>query len=1169
MSILAALYALAKTKIVLLDDSQSVRVLHNGRRWWYRPQSVLAEKSGLIEAPSIWLIRKMLRAHGLNSETLRPLWGEPVTATSWLVGDTVIPKGLVEKWGDGDDCKRRYAKVKFECFGKVVSPATATSDVAGERSPNVVYVEAVDPLFWEYVGEKQDDDSPVGSSLVRKVECDKLLHAGIVCLDSSAGQTDSQHSPSMEAPLPSLSLSTADIAAVAQLDLSAIERMTKECRGNNASLARAFSSGLAPAIIAGIDKAEQESRRQTDHNKLVPAIAALGSLCVVIARTLFPSQLPVDSMPSPSAEAGGENTQSDDQSPGRIPIDAFSHMERAPRESLLSSLMSGARLNEPSRANIGGAGNPHMDMLRPHFRNPSGLLRPFDFAEQGDISALLQDPRDDISPGGAWNRLARIVAVQGRQLSAIDRSTEGLTASETQSEQSRQEGMQRSAEPDPLAHTIRRGGLQKSYAQGDKPSVVVNGVTRSAICNGILSQNATWFNKMFEPTRRRRSYSGQHSSQSALRNAKDEDGMPILEVAIHLGCSTDIVGSIIRGGAEIEATDIAKAAYSDQADVLKLLLQLCNCVDGIVDMSKCSSRVSAVIEEARLRQLDQEKNLQKDGEAFFKTVLTRLLDLALHCLRQSRARGVCHRAIVQTLIGRVLLKAMDRNRMEALKLSKPSLSSSPESFADETDSGRVPLFNDAEMSGREVMCPSEIAADEGLLFLLPEALLLDSLGLGDLHVGNESKIVHILEPLLWSREVEDVALGLSLTTVMLKILKPESRAVLAERYGLHQIVSLHSKYAESFNIEKARLQAHNEHSRNILARSGVVMCPKMHAAVLHITRHSSFRCDLCGKGVERGFPMHGCRVCDWDACECCINKKEGGIVKWRHVKCLAQECFRVLDSPTVQLASSSRLPLVTDADAGMDTLGQKLRRCESEAVSELRSYLQTPGKLSMYEFINFILPPLHEVFVGPSRDLPEVSSSQSDSISSNEDRVDLTKRRKKKPRFSHDESHVSISTRQRKGFQQLVVRSLVVEPTKEMSAQASHLEMKEGKSDVERKDDPSDGRSRTADTASEGRNVAVLSSELIRRIHEAIALFVAPSASYSEPHGYPTQSLQSLTKPIQLELVPSKFPGREGNAAVDSFRVYVEPLMPVSDLCLHIIRGTRVNAPRYRSFCER
>ena len=53
-----------------------------------------------------------------------------------------------------------------------------------------------------------------------------------------------------------------------------------------------------------------------------------------------------------------------------------------------------------------------------------------------------------------------------------------------------------------------------------------------------------------------------------------------------------------------------------------------------------------------------------------------------------------------------------------------------------------------------------------------------------------------------------------------------------------------------------------------------------HAASLHLTRHASFRCDVCGKGVQIGKVMFGCRRCDWDICEQCVDKREGGKWKW-------------------------------------------------------------------------------------------------------------------------------------------------------------------------------------------------------------------------------------------------------------------------------------------------
>ncbi|CAB9519785.1 polymerase 1 [Seminavis robusta] len=55
----------------------------------------------------------------------------------------------------------------------------------------------------------------------------------------------------------------------------------------------------------------------------------------------------------------------------------------------------------------------------------------------------------------------------------------------------------------------------------------------------------------------------------------------------------------------------------------------------------------------------------------------------------------------------------------------------------------------------------------------------------------------------------------------------------------------------------------------------LVRCPKQHPASRHLTRHANFNCDLCGKKLEKGRPMYGCRRCDWDAClECAAEGSE-------------------------------------------------------------------------------------------------------------------------------------------------------------------------------------------------------------------------------------------------------------------------------------------------------
>ena len=68
---------------------QSVRVLFNGRRWWYQPQALASERSGLVESPAVRFLVDLLRSHGYDS-SLIPLWGKPVTVDSWRVGDLVV-----------------------------------------------------------------------------------------------------------------------------------------------------------------------------------------------------------------------------------------------------------------------------------------------------------------------------------------------------------------------------------------------------------------------------------------------------------------------------------------------------------------------------------------------------------------------------------------------------------------------------------------------------------------------------------------------------------------------------------------------------------------------------------------------------------------------------------------------------------------------------------------------------------------------------------------------------------------------------------------------------------------------------------------------------------------------------------------------------------------------
>ena len=88
-----------------------------------------------------------------------------------------------------------------------------------------------------------------------------------------------------------------------------------------------------------------------------------------------------------------------------------------------------------------------------------------------------------------------------------------------------------------------------------------------------------------------------------------------------------------------------------------------------------------------------------------------------------------------------------------------------------------------------------------------------------------------------------------------------------DRFDFSELISFHEVFAtnrlsqiSAHIVSPGIAQNDNQRHTNVEAdctpsgKTGTVLCPRRHPAALHITRHSSFRCDLCGKAVERGRP---------------------------------------------------------------------------------------------------------------------------------------------------------------------------------------------------------------------------------------------------------------------------------------------------------------------------
>ena len=57
-----------------------------------------------------------------------------------------------------------------------------------------------------------------------------------------------------------------------------------------------------------------------------------------------------------------------------------------------------------------------------------------------------------------------------------------------------------------------------------------------------------------------------------------------------------------------------------------------------------------------------------------------------------------------------------------------------------------------------------------------------------------------------------------------------------------------------------------------------LQCPGKHdglydEANMHSAPHDGVQCGVCKERVLEGARLHGCRICDWDACAKCASRK--------------------------------------------------------------------------------------------------------------------------------------------------------------------------------------------------------------------------------------------------------------------------------------------------------
>jgi len=1144
---------------------RSIRVLYNGRRWWYQPQAIISEGSGLIDSSGVWFVAALLRYHGYDSSSLESLDGIPVASFNIQVGDVVVPT---------DVAVAEHSTKYGTCMGRIAPDSSSSSQSSSGESSSVM-VEYVNPSFGPATGASRCVTSGSAYLEKRRVRPSKLLHSSFV-IEKSPEKKERDASTTIDDDMSDDSLNhdgltekkRTDLSSISRLDGPALENMVKECKKSPDSLATMFSAGLPEALLAATDVAERQMNSLELREDLPERISALGALTLFTSDQLF-SVSPKKYDESDHADTAFEDelhqqSSSSDQG-DNVPArsnqdDNRDHNRRSrrtagnvrglvqniqQRRSLLLSLMSRGSIRQAQGlAAMEGSGLSSRELAL-------GALAPAGFARGVEGRGAFGDGMAENN--GPWED------PEGEN----GESNEPAEASNDETTADRAPNRDDAPTLDQITFldSIRRKRGYLSTKNRSKTAGMSQLVFQQRLFEqGLLPNSLPWTKGIIEDYAAK----GSNRLSSVLRHVSDEEGRSALFLAISFGCSKSIVKYLLGAGAQVRPEEIRKCIVTDQPTILALLLRHSSLPDDF-DGGQCSDEVAAVISGAKKRQNALDRKMRDAAGSFMVEMLHRLVKLALQSRKHRSARlDLCSRVISEILVGNVLLHSL-----------KEAQNDNPKKDSAEEEHQSSGLDEGLALGGNSI----------GLLSSLPASILQQAF-FSD--AANATNLFLLLEDYLCSRELAYAAAGLTALASVLKHFPQLSSCAEMERYGMLDLAEFHDELASNRCAEilsrqlSKRLEVSSSGSSNQEQSSSteerntpscnVVMCPQKHKAHLHVTRHSSFRCDLCGNGVDRGRPMHGCRECDWDACEDCTDLAESGLLKCAAIrelslecrKCLAPEsgadCFdEALDISTV-ISDLSQAADKTDVDA----LALGLLEHDRSAVEELARMMRTPGQITVHQFMDTILPSLHGACIGRNM---ENSSAQGGHRS---------KKAKVGVFFSDEEGMRSFSPARRFQFCKELVDLLIFEHGEKISKLATTSDEDSG----ETLDEAGEGESESAlmvfndseSNTNSGKEIALYaeSSELLRRLQQVLSLHERVPAM-----GVPLKKksssgsdLQALTAPIEVELLPSSF-SEPVPCARNQLSLKVEPLLPLSELELHVLRGCVPLHLRYLSFCQR
>ena len=326
--------------------------------------------------------------------------------------------------------------------------------------------------------------------------------------------------------------------------------------------------------------------------------------------------------------------------------------------------------------------------------------------------------------------------------------------------------------------------------------------------------------------------------------------------------------------------------------------------------------------------------------------------------------------------------------------------------------------------------------------------------------------------------------------------------------------------------------------------------------------------------------MCGCRDCDWDACDKCTDKAEGGVVKWRFVKGLAEICLEMLSMHSLVVAGGrDELHRIVDG----------VKRRDPVVIRALGQLLDVPGEVTLHEFTTLVLPALHAALV---------STFELESCDISKEGFFGTGHRKKKLRMglaprnhSRSTSHHTQDKSSRKStkfdadpFICALVRLLSTRESKERTVPPSSSS--ECGSSLNEDDDALEetleeeflSRDINSRSPESKHKKSMFVPQLLRMLHASLAFherLIVTRHTSSESDG----ELQSLLSTIEIQLRPAQdtcknfLPTEAGVTRISCWELqnnvaYAEVLLPILELQQHIIRTCGIRIPSYLRYCR-